>query len=165
MLGSESDATAMVRSKWVWVRDSLPLSYMPDEHDKETARDGERKSDCVTFSSVSSSLLSSFFSELCSCLCRLSTFSCRAWGKGETVSVVGWLTEKRKATRDLRGVVCTWRTVICAHLVTFEPAREAVQLGRQEQSRRTEPMREHSRRREVDRKEDRGTARRDAVCD
>lgn len=38
MLGSESDATVMVRGKWVWVRDSLP-----DEHEKETARDGEKK--------------------------------------------------------------------------------------------------------------------------
>lgn len=47
-----------------------------------------RKSDCITFSSVSSSLLRSAFSELRSCLCRLSTFSCRAWGKAETVSVV-----------------------------------------------------------------------------
>lgn len=91
MLGRTRDATLMERSKRVGVRDSLPLLSVPDEHEKEIARGGgnlKEKKKRITFSSVSSSLLSSFFSEQCSCLCRLSTFSCRAWGKGETVSVV-----------------------------------------------------------------------------
>lgn len=77
--------------------------------------EGEKKSDCITFSSVSSSVLSSFFSELCSCLCRLSTFSRRAWGKKERISAVEWLMrgKKKKKIWELNS-----RSVWCHVLVT-----------------------------------------------
>lgn len=83
---------------------------------------GRKKSDCITFSSVSSSLLSTFFSELCSCLCRLSTFSCRAWGKEETVSESVSLTGWRGKEKQLEVCVVScvsdaqWYTLICSYI-------------------------------------------------
>lgn len=146
---SETDAMLIVRSG------KQPLLYMPDEHEKEML------SECITFSSVSSSLLSSFFSVQCSCLCRLSTFCCRAWGEGETQSVLS-ADRKRKATWALCGV--KWRKVIFTNL-QFN-LRHGLNLNeRFIQYKCKSKSWESTQDTEVDTAEDRETVRGDAASD
>lgn len=78
VVGSRTDATAR---GWLGQRLSLsPLHQKKAEH--HSCSDGRERSKHFTFSSLWSSLLSSFFSESCSCLCWRSTFSRRTcWGK------------------------------------------------------------------------------------
>lgn len=78
----------------------------------------DRKTACVTFSSLSSSLLNSFFSVICRRLCRLSTFSCSAWGGKRKTQCHQVSDGGGKEGKSLckSGVMCKWRTWIYINL-------------------------------------------------